>query len=128
MIYLDRQEVVNLHADLIRASGGSPGLKEPVLLDSAVAQPRMTFGGQDLYPTLVDKAAALAYSLALNHAFVDGNKRIAQAAMEAMLLFNRHEVIAPVGEQETVFLELAAGRLKRDDFTAWLASRVVPVP
>jgi death-on-curing protein len=51
MIYLDGQEVINLHAALIRASGGSPGVKEPGLLDSAVAQPRMTFGGQDLYPT-----------------------------------------------------------------------------
>lgn len=128
MIYLDRQEVINLHADLIRASGGSPGLKDSGLLDSAVAQPRMTFGGQDLYPTLIDKAAALAYSLALNHAFVDGNKRIAQAAMEAMLIFNGLEIIAPVGEQETVFLDLAAGRMNRGDFIAWLAGRVVPIP
>jgi death-on-curing protein len=125
MIYLDRQQIIDLHAALIRASGGSPGLKEPGLLDSAAAQPRMTFGGQDLYPTLIDKAAALAYSLALNHAFVDGNKRIAQAAMEAMLLFNGHEVAAPVDEQEATFLALAAGSLSREVFTDWLARHVV---
>jgi death-on-curing protein len=72
--------------------------------------------------------AALAYSLALNHAFHDGNKRIAQAAMEAMLIFNGHGIIAPVGEQETVFLDLAAGLTSRDDFTAWVASRAVSIP
>ena len=60
--------------------------------------------------------------------FVDGNKRIAQAAMEAMLILNGHEVVAPVGEQEAVFLDLAAGRLSREDFAAWLASRAVRIP
>jgi death on curing protein len=86
----------------------------------------MTFGGAELYPTLVEKAAALAYSLALNHPFVDGNKRIAQAAMEAFLLFNGHEVQAPVDEQEAVFLNLAAGRLSREAFTDWLARHIAP--
>ncbi len=126
MIYLELLQVIALHAALIRATGGSPGLRDEGALDSALAQPRMTFGGAELYPTLVEKAAALAYSLALNHPFVDGNKRIAQAAMEAMLLFNGHEVAALVDDQEATFLALAAGSLSREDFTDWLARHVVP--
>jgi death-on-curing protein len=126
MNYLDLNEVLTLHAALIRASGGSPGLLDRGALESALAQPRMTFGGAELYPTLIEKAAALAYSLALNHAFVDGNKRIAQAAMEALLLRNGQEVAATVDEQEGIFLNLAAGQLGRDEFTDWLARHIVP--
>jgi death-on-curing protein len=85
----------------------------------------MTFGGADLYPTLVEKTAALAFSLAMNHPFVDGNKRIAHAAMATMLDVNGHKVVAPVDEQEATFLALAAGSLSREEFTDWLARHVV---
>ena len=61
-------------------------------IDCAVAQPQMTFGGQDLYPTQIDKAAALAFSLVRNHAFIDGNKRIGHAAMDVFLVLNGYEI------------------------------------
>jgi death-on-curing protein len=61
----------------------------------------MTFGGADVYPSLIEKAAALAYSLVMNHPFVDGNKRVGQMAMEATLLRNGFEVYAPVDDQES---------------------------
>ena len=126
MTYLDVDDVLELHDDLIRQSGGSSGLRDRGGLESAVAQPQMAFGGADLYPTLVEKAAALAYSLAMNHPFVDGNKRIAHAAMATMLDANGHKVVAPVDEQEATFLALAAGSLTREDFTDWLSRQVVP--
>ncbi|HEX4590177.1 MAG TPA: type II toxin-antitoxin system death-on-curing family toxin [Gemmataceae bacterium] len=119
-------DVLELHADVVRQSGGSPDLRDRGGLESAVAQPQMAFGGADLYPTLVEKAAALAYSLAMNHPFVDGNKRIAHAAMATMLDANGHKVAAPVDEQEATFLALAAGSLSRNDFTDWLTRHVGP--
>jgi death-on-curing protein len=125
MRHLTPDEVIALQRLVLARSGGSPGLREPKALDSAVAQPRMTFGGEDLYPTLVDKAAALGFSLVMNHAFIDGNKRIGHAAMDTFLVLNGAEIAASVDEQERVILDLAAGQLGREAFTAWLRSHVV---
>jgi death-on-curing protein len=97
----------------------------PDALDSSLAAPRMTFGGEELYPTVADKAAALAYSLILNHPFLDGNKRAGHAAMEVFLLLNGHELVAPVDEQEHILLEVAAGILSRDQFTEWVRAHVL---
>lgn len=94
-------------------------------LDSAVAQPQMAFGGQDLYPTLAQKAAAVGFSLVMNHPFVDGNKRVGHAAMETFLVLNGHELNSPVDEQEQVILQPAAGTLGRDEFTDWVGSHLV---
>ena len=81
MRYLTLGEVVALHRALLAATGGAEGIRDLNALESAIAQPKATFDGTDLYPTVVDKASALAFGLAMNHAFVDGNKRIAHAAM-----------------------------------------------
>jgi len=85
----------------------------------------MTFGGQELYRSLADKAAALCFSLVMNHAFFDGNKRIGHAAMEVFLFLNGHELDASVGEQQEIILELAASKLPRDKFTHWVNSHIV---
>jgi death-on-curing protein len=127
MTFLDTDEVIQLHVMVIRQSGGRPGVLDRGKIDSAAAQPRATFGGQDLYPTLAEKAAALGFSLARNHGFVDGNKRIAHAAMETFLVLNGFQISAGVDEQEAVFLQLAAGTLNRDDFTDWVRQHAVPV-
>jgi death-on-curing protein len=73
--YLTREEILTLHQRLLARSGGLGGVREAGGVDSAVAQPSMTFEGRELYPTLADKAAALAFSLIRNHPFLDGNKR-----------------------------------------------------
>lgn len=73
--YLGLVEVLSLHRQIIEQSGGALGVRDLGALQSALAQPRMTFGGEDLYPTLVDKAAAVGFSIVMNHPFVDGNKR-----------------------------------------------------
>lgn len=126
MIFLTVAEVVELHEMVVMQSGGGSGIRDVGGLESAIAQPRMAFGGVDLHPTLGDKAAALAFSLVLNHPFVDGNKRIGHAAMETFLTLNGYEIAADVDEQEEVFLRLAAGGFKQDQFTAWVKSRIVP--
>jgi len=83
----------------------------------------MTFGG-DLYPSLLEKAAALCFSLVKNHPFVDGNKRVGHAAMETLLLLNGFEIEASTDEQEQLVLALAAGQLSREDLVAWLRAHV----
>ncbi len=125
MFYLTLGELLDLHRRTIEQAGGAPGVRDHGGLDSAMVQPRMAFGGVDLYPTLADKAAALAFSLVMNHPFVDGNKRIGHAAMETFLVLNGHELSAPVDEQEAVILRLAAGELEREAFTEWVRSHVV---
>ena len=125
MRYLTVSELLQLHRYLVKQSGGSAGIRSTGALDSALAQPRMTFSGQDLYPTIVEKAAALGFSLIRNHPFVDGNKRTGHAAMEVFLFLNGHEIDASVDEQEQIILRLAAGGLEREAFTGWLRDHVV---
>ena len=128
MRYLTLAELLHLHRLLIERSGGAAGIHSVAALQSALAQPHMTFGGQDLYPTVVEKAAALGFSLISNHPFVDGNKRIGHGAMEVFLLLNGYQIDASVDEQEQVILQLAAGELERREFTSWLRTHVVERP
>lgn len=120
MRYLTLEQVLDLHRLVIAQSGGHAGLRDFNALQSAVAQPRMTFDGHDLYPTLAAKAAALAHSLIQNHPFIDGNKRIGHAAMEVMLVMNGYEIKASVEEQERTILAVASGQLPREEFAAWV--------
>jgi death-on-curing protein len=123
--YLTVAQVLRIHQRLIAVSEGDPAVLDLGKIESAAAQPRMTFDGEPLYPTLALKAAALAFSLCKNHGFQDGNKRISHAAMELFLMRNGHEIEAHVDEQEQVFLQLAAGDLDRERFTAWVQAHVV---
>ena len=97
------------------------------LAESALAQPQMSFGGTELYRTLAEKAAALCFSLVMNHPFVDGNKRIGHAAMETILVMNGFELNADVDDSESVILRLAAGELERIPFTEWVVEHVTDV-
>jgi death-on-curing protein len=124
--YLSFAEVLELHRSVIERWGGASGIRDLGALESALAQPRQSFAGQDLYPDLTSKAAALCFSLVLNHPFVDGNKRIGHAAMETFLMVNGHELRAPVDEQERIMLDLAAGRLTRDAFSEWVKQHTTP--
>jgi death-on-curing protein len=85
----------------------------------------MTFDGQELYPTLVEKAAALGFSIIQNHPFVDGNKRTGHAAIEIFLFLNGFELEKSVDEQEKVILQVASGRMSRADFADWLRTAIV---
>jgi len=127
MRYLALGEVVELHRRLLEATGGASGIRDFGALESAIAQPKATFEGVDLYPGLVEKAAALGFSLLQGHAFVDGNKRVGHAAMETFLILNGSEIDAPVDDQERLILDLAAGRIGRSHLVDWLRQHVKPL-
>lgn len=124
MRYLSIREIIELHDRLFEQSGGLEGIRDWSALESSVAQPYQTFDGEELYPSLPDKAAALGFFLVRNHPFVDGNKRIGHAALEVTLVLNGFELTASVDEQEQIMLALAAGTLSRDEFTIWVAQHL----
>jgi death-on-curing protein len=124
--YLSIHEVLALHERIAAQSGGGVGLRDLALLESALAQPRQSFGGSDLYSSLVEKAGALGFSLIANHPFVDGNKRMGHAAMEIFLVLNGQEIEADVDEQERVVLAVAAGDMSREQLTDWLREHLRP--
>jgi death-on-curing protein len=126
--YLTLEEILELHRLVLEQSGGLAGVRDLGGLESALAQPQMTFGGQDLYPGLAEKAAALGFSLVCNHPFADDNKRIGHAAMETFLVLNGWELAAEVDEQEQIILQLAAGSMKREEFTGWVQSHLQQRP
>jgi death-on-curing protein len=117
-------EVIELHSGILEQVVGSGGIRDLGALESAIAQPRMKFGGEELYSTIIEKASALGFSIVMNYPFVDGNKRAGHAAMETFLVLNRLEIKAAVNEQERVILALAAGELDRDAFINWLQKSV----
>jgi death-on-curing protein len=124
MRYLTLNEVLELHRRIIAQSGGTFGIHDLGALQSALAQPRMTFGEQELYPSLVDKVSALGYSLVMNHPFVEANERSGPAAMETLLVLNGFELDADADEQEKIFLQLASGDLSREELKNWLRAHV----
>ena len=126
MRYLALSEVLRLHSDLVAETGGATGVRDLGRIRAALAQPMATFDGEELYPTIVDKAAALGFALVQGHAFIDGNKRIGHAAMEVFLVLNGFDLNESVDEQERAILSVASGTMSRDEFTTWLAARVHP--
>jgi len=125
MRYLTFAEVLYIHEQVLFQSGGHPGLRDLGALESALSQPKASAGGIDAYPSLEEKAAALCYSLCLNHPFMDGNKRVAHAVMETFLILNGKEIQSPFGEQEQLMLGVAAGTVSREQLLEWLLSSAV---
>ena len=125
MRYLILSEVLELYRRVMEQSGGTMGIRDLGALESALAQPRMTFGDTELYPTIAEKAASLGFSLINNHPFVDGNKRTGHAAMEVFLVLNGYEIEASTDEQERVILQVASGEMRREAFTEWLRAHIV---
>jgi len=124
MRYLLLEEVLTLQQKVVSESGGILGLRDRAALESSVAQPGMTFGTEDLYPSISDKAAALGHSLIQNHPFLDGNKRIGHAAMEVFLVLNGFEIDASVEEQEQTILTVARGEMSRADLSKWIQNHL----
>jgi death on curing protein len=127
MLYLSLSQVLRLHRRIITQSGGSGGIMDLGLLESAVRQPLMVFGGEELYPTLAAKASVLGFSIIQNHPFIDGNKRTGHAAMEVFLVLNGYELIASEDDSESIVLQVASGKLSRQDFTTWIERHLSPV-
>ena len=125
MRYLTLSEVLELHRQVIGQSGGALGVLNLSALESVLAQPRMTFGGKDLYPSIVwRKRQRLATRLSRTIHSWNGNKRTGHAAMEVFLFLNDFEIQSSVDEQETIILQVASGEMDREAFTGWLRDHV----
>lgn len=122
--YLSIEQVLELHTMQLRHFGGASGLRDRGSLESALARPAMTFGGEDLYPDVSSKAAALMHSLALNHPFVDGNKRVAAHAAIVFAELNRHAFLATSDELVEMTLAVAQGKIEAEALAIWFRQRL----
>lgn len=124
MQYLTIEDIIIIHKKIINIFGGMEGLRDKAALESSVNQPFITMAGEELYPSLFDKASAFAFFIVSNHPFVDGNKRVGHAAMESLLILNGYEINCPLEEQEKAIIKLAEGRFEREGFRDWVKSIV----
>lgn len=120
MIRLSKHQILLIHDQLIVETGGSSGLRDEGMLDSALNAPFQSFGGEDMYPSLQQKAARLCFGLVKNHPFVDGNKRIGAHAMLVFLALNGIELQHSQTELSNVILQLAAGEIESADLLRWI--------
>ena len=122
-VYLSSAQVVDLHRAQLSRYGGLGGLRDRAALEAALARPQITFGGEDLYSDLAAKAGALLHSLVLNHAFVDGNKRVGAHAAVLFLLVNGTGLIAAPAALAEVTLATARGEMSAETFAIWFRQR-----
>ena len=120
MKILNKRQMLMLHQHLVDETGGSPGLRDEGLLDSALNAPFQIFGDTSAYPSLQQKAARLCYGLVKNHPFIDGNKRIGAHAMLVFLAVNGLELSYTQQELSDIILQVAAGEKEYDDLLVWL--------
>lgn len=128
VLFLDVDEVVAIHARSIDKYGGSHGIRDYGLVESAVLAPQQTFGGEQLYPTIGAMAAAYWHGLVMNHAFVDGNKRIGLRVAVIFLAVNGYCLTQSSSEVEDVTMRLAQGEVSREELTALVERSLVPLP
>ena len=120
MRYLYPKQILYLHEQIMAVSGGSAGVRDQGLLESAVYRPQASFSGQDLYPDLFSKVAALGHSLITNHPFVDGNKRTGFEAMRLMLRLNGFDIHASIDAKFNFVRDIAKGMLREAAIADWL--------
>ena len=120
----NKKRILKLHGDLIKIFGGIDGIRDENLLDSAIETPFQTFGGQDLYPTLIEKAVRLGYGLIKNHPFLDGNKRIGTHAMLTFLDINGVEIKFDYDELTKIIFNVADNSITYEEFLNWLEAHI----
>lgn len=128
IVWLEKALILAIHDRQLAEHGGSAGIRDEGLLESALARPQQRHAYGDPTPDLSDLAAALAYGLARNHPFVDGNKRTALVAYRTFLLLNGAELVATDEEKYVTMLALAEGKLAERGFAAWLRERLRLAP
>lgn len=126
MRYLTPEQVLFIHARLIAETGGEHGVRDLGLLQSAISRPLAVFEGNELYPDIHNKAAALLESLINNHPFVDGNKRTGIIAAAMVLQINNYSLTASNREVETFVLSIASGNQTFESIMEWLKLHTVP--
>ena len=125
MIQLSKPQILLLHEQLIAKTGGLSDMRDEGMLDSALFAPFQTFDGEDVYPSLQQKAARLCFSLVKNHPFVDGNKRIGAHVMLVFLALNGIELQYTQTELSDIILQLAAGTIQSSDLLDWILTHQI---
>lgn len=120
MKILSKRQVLMLHRQLVEQTGGSNGIRDEGLLDSALSAPFQSFDSTDVYPSLQQKAARLCFGLVKNHPFVDGNKRIGVHVMLVFLALNGVELSYTQTELSDIILQVAASEKDDSDLLEWL--------
>ena len=122
MIRLSKEQVILLHKRLIETTGGSDGVRDAGMLDSALSNPFQSFGNEELYPSVQAKAAQLCFGIVKNHPMVDGNKRLGAHVMLVFLALNGYELSYTQQELSDAILRLASGEIGAEDILRWIIS------
>lgn len=124
MIWVSADDVIALHSKIIKKTGGIDGVRDRSGLEAAVAAPLQSFGGEDFYPTTIDKIARLGYGLAANHAFIDGNKRIGALMTQLLLQWSGYRLVLNRGELADMFIAIADGSAGEIELLDWINKRI----
>lgn len=124
MIWVSADDVIALHSKIIKKTGGIDGVRDRSGLEAAVAAPLQSFGGEDFYPTNIEKIARLGYGLATNHAFIDGNKRIGALMTQLLLQWNGYRLVLNRGELADMFIAIADGSAGEIELLDWINKRI----
>jgi len=128
IVWIEKRFALAIHDRQLSEHGGLPGVRDEDLLDSALARPQQLHAYGDPPPDLADLAASLAFGLARNHPFLDGNKRTAAVACETFIVLNDGILQADDLALYPVYIALAEGTLSEADFAAWLRRHIVQTP
>ena len=121
---IEIEDVLAFHEKLIQAFGGISGLRSRELLESAILRPYQTFDGQELYPSVVNKAAAIIESIVKNHPFLDGNKRTGYVLMRLTLMQNAQDIESSEDEKYKFVIQIASGDLEFEEIRTWIQNRI----
>ena len=119
-------QALKIHTVAILKYGGANGVRDMGGLESALARPFQTFGGEDLYPSIFEKAAAIGESLIMNHPFIDGNKRTGYLLMEALLRYGGHKIVASDDELYQFVINISTGSISFEEIVEWLKNNTTP--
>lgn len=122
--FLEIAEVLDIHQILIEQLGGMSGVRDEGLLESALSQPKASFFGELLHPTIHQQAAAYLYHLAKNHPFLDGNKRTAYGAMETFLRLNGYKLALSNEESYNMVIQVAQGEMSKEELFLLLEQHI----
>ncbi|MBM7558164.1 type II toxin-antitoxin system death-on-curing family toxin [Halanaerobacter jeridensis] len=125
--FIPKKVILYFHEQLIQIYGGSPGIRDENLLDSAIQQPKSSFNGDYLHNNIFEMASAYGFHLCRNHPFIDGNKRVALVAMDTFLQNNGYEISASEKETYKIIIELSAENLSKSDLTQWLKQNTTSI-
>ena len=124
MIWVTADDVILIHSRIIQTTGGIEGLRDRAGLEAAIAAPLQSFGGEDLFPSDIEKIARIGFGLASNHAFLDGNKRIGAMMTQLLLKWNGYPLHLKQGELADMFIAIADGTSNEQDLLNWIQEHI----